>query len=461
MRHGSRGWRSARWGGLTGWVGARTGQLAAARSRGAVRAPSFAHRADTPSPPLSFGEIFPSPGVFFLLLFCFVILSTRLPLGEVAAIGALLSMASSKGGIHLPKCYIAYLGYVAMATIGYFSSPYKPMVFMELRELYKVALIGLTACTILGDRRSIRGFVFGYLALYAVFPIRGSLYNYIMGISEGGRFAWNFIFENPNDLAILTLLPVGMCGYFLMSEKTGVWRHAALIGLVVTTLVLLLTQSRGALLGVMAGGLYFFARSQRRGQAMLFATIGLVIAAALAPGSVWTRLGGLANISVTGGMAGVDKESSAESRWQIMGVGIKIAKANPLLGVGVGAYPTEHYLRTLNGEVIKTAAGLRDAHSSYVRSAAETGFIGFACIVAFIFLAWREVVRTRLALPARYANQAHALMAFEVSLVAFAVAVLFGSAERLTFFLLQVLVPYAAARVMRAELIEGRTPAAS
>jgi O-antigen ligase len=405
---------------------------------------------------LSLKDIFPSFGVFCLLLFCFVIVSDKLPLGEAAAIGALLAMFSAKRGLALPPNYLAYLGYVTIGVLGLSTSQYKVQVYLELKELVKVAAIGLAACTILNDRRAVRGFTFGYLALYALFPIRGSLYNYIMGIAPGGRFAWNFIFENPNDLAMLTILPLGMSGYFLVTERKGIWRYAALAGLVVTTMVMMLTQSRGALLGLGAGVFYFFALTKKRGQAMVLSSLGLVIAAAFAPSSLWDRLGGLANISVASGMKGVDKESSAESRWQIMGVGIQIAKENPVIGVGIGAYPTEHFLHTMHGEAIPSASGARDAHSTYIRSAAETGVLGLACIVGFIFLSWREVARTRAALPEAHAPQRKGLLALEVSLVAFAVAILFGSTERLTFFVLQMLIPYCTARVIRRELLGDR-----
>ncbi|MGQ0764472.1 MAG: O-antigen ligase family protein [Gemmatimonadota bacterium] len=437
MRLAARGWRTARWNQWGEPVLPATPELVVQSGSPVVAA----------DPPLSLKVVFPTFGVGALLVFCFVIISNRVNLGAVAALASLAAPFIMGRALRVPGFIRAYLGYVALATLGLFFSPYREAVQIELELLYKVAAIGLAACTILTTRREVRGFVFGYLAIFALFPVRGALFNYVYGITEFGRISWNFIFANPNALAALCFLPLGMSGYFLLTERRGIGRLAALAGLVILTLIILLTQSRGAFIGLILGFVYFVATAKQRGRGMLFILIGFGIAAALAPSSVWDRLGGLSNASVTTGMKGLDQERSAESRWAIMGIGVGIARDNPVFGVGIGAYEYEHLSRTQRDRsVIGTARGARDAHSTYIRAAAETGFFGFICIAAFIGLALLETAKIRRRLPDSLARERNALLALEVSLVAFAGTCMFGSMERVTFFLLQAIIPWVVAK---------------
>ena len=92
---------------------------------------------------------------------------------------------------------------------------------VELFEVMKIALIGIAACNVISTPRSGRTFVVWYLALFALYPVRGALYNYVHEITEAGRISWNFFFRNPNDLALACFLPLGLCAYVISWKKTN------------------------------------------------------------------------------------------------------------------------------------------------------------------------------------------------------------------------------------------------
>src|SRR5690606_396077 len=147
---------------------------------------------------------------------------------------------------------------------------------------------------------------------------------------------------NPNDLAALTLLQLGMALALYLREPKGWPRIAALAGIVLLPFIILLTQSRGAFLAIAAFGLLTIAGQRRRLRSLaIVAVIGAVVAMA-APDSLWERVGGLRNATNTENLQEVDSDGSAEQRYEIWKVARKIAREHPIIGVGVGAYPQAH-----------------------------------------------------------------------------------------------------------------------
>jgi O-antigen ligase len=383
-------------------------------------------------------------------------MSRKLPLGDVAVAGTLLAMVAGRVKVRMPSPLRWYLLFLALGTGGYLLAAFPGKDSQQLFETYKLVVIGVALSSLLDSRRSVRMFVIGYLALFALFPVRGALYNFMHGITHAGRIIWNFYFSNPNDLAMTCLLPIGLCGAILVTER-GWLRVAAALGVPVLLLVVFLTQSRGVVLGIAAGGLYFLLRSREKMRLVLYAAVAIIVAALVAPQGVWDRMAGLSQASLAD-MSRVDEEKSAESRWAIMGIGLGIARDNPLVGVGIGNYGYVHALRSKRDPMLTLGArGYRDAHSMYIRSAAEAGFAGGLAIIAFVLASLAAVrkVRKRIDQVPGSQGMSNALLALEMSMVAFAVGGLFSSAERTTFVMLQMLLPVAFAQSVLADLPRG------
>jgi hypothetical protein len=395
-------------------------------------------------------------GVLFLLLFCFVIMSRKLPLGAAAIVCAWLAIIIGRVRVQVPRALRWYMLFVVSGTIGYLLAAMPGKDSQELIDAYKLVLVGIALCSLLTTKGLVRLFVVGYLMLYALFPVRGAFYNFFYGITSFGRISWNFYFANPNDLAIACLLPLGLCGFVIVTER-GWLRFAAVAGVSVLLLIILLTQSRGVMLGLVGGSIYFLLASKNRLRLSLFLGAAVAIAAFWAPQSTWERFAGLTNASVHD-MSAVDPEGSAESRWTIMGIGLKIAADHPVVGVGIGNYSVIHFRRTIDdASIVSSARGYRDAHSAYIRSAAEAGILGAIGITTFFVVSVLKVRRSRLHLASLPEAQLHALglLALELSMIAYAIASIFGSVERTTFTLLQYLLPCLIAIVVAHDFREA------
>jgi O-antigen ligase len=175
------------------------------------------------------------------------------------------------------------------------------------------------------------------------------------------------------------------------------------------------------------------------------------VAAVFAPKDVWDRLAGLSNFSVESGMKGVDPEGSAASRWTIWRVAATTVRENPLLGVGVGMMPYHHRNVALNQNLNFNVWGARDTHSTYLRIAAETGIPGLLIYLAVWIALFRHVRRVRRKLRHVRHGEHQLLLFIELSMMAFAVAAIFGTYGSLAFTYLMVGVSWLTATILEKQ----------
>ena len=171
-------------------------------------------------------------------------------------------------------------------------------------------------------------------------------------IGEDGRVRYVGIFNDPNDLGLLFVACLPMAVF--LSRNSGflgrlLWLSAAGLLLYGTYL----TNSRGALLGVLVvGGIYIW---HKRG----LVTAGILGVAGLTV---------LKLVSMRMQQLDAD-ESSAYGRVDAWYEGMQMFFSHPLLGVGVGNFTDYNDLT---------------AHNSFVLVLAETGLIGFTLWLAFV-----------------------------------------------------------------------------
>ena len=370
------------------------------------------------------------------MLYIFVIISYEVNLGDVAIITALVALPFSGVKPRLPQPLALFGLFILWGAVGYAVSDYRDVVWGRLEDLGKLWIILFIAYNLIRTPVQLRMFLIYYLACFALYPLRGAYFNYfIYHGTTAGRVAWNHIFSNPNDLSAFSFLPLGLCAGLLGLERQRYLRWCAIAGCLMIPLMIFLTQSRGGILALGVFGLLMLMARGRR-LAMLGIGVGATIVVAIyAPSSVWDRLRGLENVTNTEDLSGVDKEGSAEQRYEIWKVARAIAIEHPVFGVGVGAYPQAHFLRARSGEFKPTARGLRDAHSTYFTLLAETGVLGAALYAGIFIAAFARAESVRRRIRLRRPKTAQQLYFLEAGTAAMFAAGVFGSYAHLPFML--------------------------
>lgn len=450
------GWRSAK------WYGPPAAQAAVGPAVGALPRPRGTAAPDTadsaPAGVLDERLLvaqWPWQGVhwslayFAFLVYVFVITSYTLPLGTVAMSTALIGLFAGER-IRFTPAGGLYLVWFAIGTVAYLGSSWKPFTGESYTGILKIMLVFFAAQIVLNSRERIRFFVFFYLGVIALYPVRGALFNYfIYHATEGGRVGWNNIFENPNDISALILFPFALSVGLIYVERNKVLRFLSMGALICIPLVLALAQSRGAMLAFMGGGGIFFIRNKRARKLMLIGTgVVALVFATLAPQQLWERLSSLEQATSSGNLAAANDAGSAQQRWDIWKVSIQVIKAHPVFGVGPGSYPFEHVFAARDPsmrQVASMAGGLRDAHSTYFTLMAEYGVFGFLVYIAAAVTVWYKSRSVRLRIQAQMPQHAQQLLLAEIGMLMFGAAAVFGTFINLVFTYLQHAIVWALA----------------
>ena len=320
-----------------------------------------------------------TPSLIAFLYYYFVVITYYLPGADIAMVAAVVLLIFQVDTLRIGRVLKIFGALVAWAWLCFLASATQSAAFDQTWALTKLWIVAFVAFNVVRTREQVRFFLAFAVGCFMFFPARGALVNWAGGYNISGRALWNFVYNNPNDLAGFALIFSSIALAMSIVTKSKLTRALCWLSAGALVLLIFFTQSRGTLLATGVVTLVIVGSRLRNPRVLLGAVAIIGVAAIAAPKGVWNRLGGLSNVSVQGQMQGVDEEGSAEQRFQLMRIAYRMAIDHPVLGVGAGAYPVVHmtYARAFSGE-FPLAGGSRDAHNTFLRTAAELGFVGLA-----------------------------------------------------------------------------------
>lgn len=222
--------------------------------------------------------------------------------------------------------------------------------------LWLAAIIGVVGLLPMLDHHSL-------FTLPTIQAIKDQRVDAISGLTvQVNRLRGVGIFNDPNDLAQMLGVGVVLCALGVEVGRTWLKKAAwlALAGLMLY--VIYLTQSRGGLLGLMAGlGVLFVARFGWKRAVILGALVLPMLAMVF-----------LARTTIS------TDEASAQTRVQLWSDAMEALRGCPVLGVGPGSFAESA------GQVV---------HNSFLQAFAETGVVGGLLFFTAYYVAIWGVLR--------------------------------------------------------------------
>ncbi len=253
------------------------------------------------------------------------------------------------------------------------------------------------------------------------------------GIEVGGRLGIDdSSLGNSNDLALYLVVGLPFCAtYALEKGKNAALRVLMALVFSYGLLTVLRTGSRMGLIALLAQGVALFLVGSGKTRAFLLLMVACTALGALLflPEVVRARYFTWfepAEASEENAQELQKAAGSAENRWELLKLSIKITGQHPFLGVGPGEFPDA--VRELTA-----APGVKgeshQTHNTYTQVSSECGIIPgllYIGIVAFSLKAARRIRRTLERSPELQSARRHALCLY-ISTVAYAVCAFFGS----------------------------------
>ena len=408
-----------------------------------------------------------TPAFVCFAAYMLAIITYRFPIGTAAMSLAILTLPLEKQSLRLPAVAALSIALVAWAFLGMTTTSYPDLVVDAVTEFAKICAVVFVAVNVIVTRGRFRAFVVGSIILWGMFPIRGTMFAYFIYHGDvEGRAAWNYIYSNPNDLAGLALLQLSMALGILAVERRKWVVTGTKLAVALLVLIIILTQSRGAVIALAAFGLIGGRKYFRNVRAILSLIALAVLVYLIAPDSVWRRFSTIKNATKEEVMtydpevvdlATRQDQSSSEQRLAIWDVALQVISDNPITGVGLGAYPEAHYVTALRPGFKFLARGKRDTHSTYLNIMAETGIPGFLLFAAMIILTLNHSRRARKMAAKDAPALAMQLFNMEVGLYGFLVAGIWGSYAAMVPLYVHLVLMYVAAKLL-IEHVEGMHP---
>lgn len=283
--------------------------------------------------------------------------------GGVALIAALLDLG--RGGRKAlffssrQSVYFLLFSLVFFFSFAINDTSGAPMSSPAMMRFVSIWMFYITTLVLVNTRRK---FIISIFCVIASMDI-ASLYIYkqhLMYRAIYSNFRPKGIFGDPNFYALSVVAVLPLCYFLFTASKRRLPRLFCFGSLFFCLGGLVLSQSRGGMLGF--GVTVLLVLFYRKFRLKAIASVGLILALLvfLMPQNIEERLTG----------EGYGAQKSTEMRYELLLAGKNMFMDKPFLGIGPGYFKTKS--KGYNEEIDKNQM----AHNSYVEIAAELGFFG-------------------------------------------------------------------------------------
>ncbi len=297
------------------------------------------------------------------------------PFAAVAAGVTLLSMLVSRDKLSMPsspvvKVLFAFVIWMCITTAASF---FPALSSEQLSKVLKIQLMTVVALLALKERKHIELFIWVNVLSIGFYGFKGGLFTIANGGGERVLGPAGGFFEGNNELAVALVIVIPLMN-FLRLHTSRLWvRYGLMVLMLLSAVAVLGTQSRGALLAVVAMGLMMWFRSARKVATGLFLGGFAMVLFAFMPSSWESRMNTIENFQ---------DDSSAMGRIEAWKMTINLANRH-FFGGGFEIYRPDIYALFAPDSPFQTGA-----HSIYFSVLGEHGYLGlilFLCIWVMAF----------------------------------------------------------------------------
>lgn len=275
---------------------------------------------------------------------------------------------------------LSLIGWMTVTSIFALNAP--DAVWDRWLFVLKIHLMLCVTLMLIRGREQLDRLIWVIVVSIGFYGVKGGLWTIATG---GGGRVWGppgGMIGGNNELAVALVLLLPLM-FYLQQTVVRRWLRWALAGsMVVTVFAILGTQSRGALLGLLAVSLVLGLKGRHPWRMMVLIGLTVGLAIVFMPDSWTSRMDTLRDYQADG---------SAMSRLYSWHTIWNLALDRPLVGAGFGTENPALFARyaPLGPEYQAVSGGAWVAHSIYFQALGEHGFVGLALYVALGLFTWR------------------------------------------------------------------------
>jgi probable O-glycosylation ligase (exosortase A-associated) len=294
--------------------------------------------------------------------------AATIPFAEINAIAILIGVVISKESKHISWTPLSVLlamwwAWMLVTSFNAIADPW-----FGWNRIWKIMLMTFVTVALLNSRERIHALVWVAVGSIGLYAVKGGIFTILTG---GTHRVWGpagtFIGGN-NELGLAMIMTLPLLRYLQLTTVRKWIKHSVAAAMALTVVAILGTQSRGALVGLIAMVAVLAWKSRNRVALILLLVVVGAFAFTLMPESYYSRMDTI---------QAYEQDQSAMSRINAWWTAWNFALDYPILGGGFGMWTRGLYL-----QYAPDPSHVYDVHSIYFKALAEHGFVGL-----FLFLA--------------------------------------------------------------------------
>lgn len=305
-----------------------------------------------------------------------------MPFAMLVAATLMLAMVLSKEKYRLPwsGTLVLWLMFLAWMSLSTVLAIYPERAMTLYSTVVKIQFMTLVTLMLITDAGKIRALIWVIVGSIGFYSVKGGLFTLL----TGGSYrvygpAESYLAEN-NAMALATLMVIPLMVYLYKVHQHQRWLRLLLaVSILLSTVSVFGSQSRGALISIAAVAGFFWLKSQSK----IVTGTGIVLLAVLTfsfmPASWHERMATITNYQ---------EDESAMGRLHAWEYSINIA-SDRLTGGGFNSWSADTY--AIYSPESRTTNIV--AHSIYFSVLADHGWPALTMYLALLFFAWRNLPR--------------------------------------------------------------------
>ena len=293
------------------------------------------------------------------------------PFAQVIAIVTIFAFIISrdKKSIDFSLALFIWALYFLWTSVTTYFALYHEQAMPSWDIFMKICLVSLLTVFLINTKERVNALVWVIVISIGFYGVKGGIFTILSG---GTQLVWgpfeSFI-EDNNALALALIMILPFMRYLHINTKNKYLKLSLLISMLLVTVSIFGSQSRGAFVGLCAMMVFLILKSGHRALFLILVVISAPIMYTSMPDSWHERMGTISDYK---------NDGSALGRINAWWFAYNMAKHRPLVGGGYNSFTNEQYKR-----FAPNPDDVHGAHSIYFENLGEHGFVG---LVLFLLL---------------------------------------------------------------------------
>ena len=368
------------------------------------------------------------------------------PFAQITVIVILISMIASKEPKRIPwtRETVLLLVFTLWMLLTTFFSFFPDPAWEQWGKVWKIILMIYITLMLINTRQKLDWLVWVIVLSLGLYGVKGGIFTILTGGAYRVQGPLATFISGNNELGLALIMIIPLMRYLQLQTENFWLRIGLTVSMLLTGIAAIGSQSRGALVGMVAMGIFLAMKSRNKFFTLLPILVIVGAVTVIMPQEWRDRMS-----TITAG----EQDSSVQGRFVAWKMAVNLAKDRITGGGFETFHPSIYYMYSDSADKVSST----DAHSIYFEIIAEQGFIGFALFMLLAWFTWNTGNRIRrLARKSRETRWSFDLASMlQVSLVGYASA---GAFLGLAYFDLyyDLIAMMVICRVLLLEQIAGR-----